>query len=210
MGLSGKRPHNSSNKGVRFADKIYLDSKKIANKFVHQCTPPPIRLAGDMSKRQLKHLFHHLPLTGMSLTPADANEAIRLAKSSTAIRQYGMSTLHLKKLAHVAISYLTSIFNLSISTGTMWHKAIIIPIQKPRKDDNIGENFCPICLLCPSPKALLKLLPKILTRIPFYRAQHGFQTKHSACTALSTIIANIASGFSRKSWLTEQCSLRSI
>ena len=55
---SGKIPHNSTNKGVRFAEKSYLDPKKIANKFAHQCTPPPIRLAGHMSIKQLnRHSF---------------------------------------------------------------------------------------------------------------------------------------------------------
>ena len=125
-GLGGKQPHNSPNKGVRFADKTYLDHKMIANKFAYQFTPPPIRLTGDKSKRQLKRQFHQLPLTGTpSFTPVDTNEAIRLAKSSTAIGPYGMSTLHLKKLAQGAMNYLTSIFNLSISAGLIpeiWQK----------------------------------------------------------------------------------------
>ena len=108
-----------------------IDPKKIANKFADHCTSPPIRLAGDKSKRQ----FHQLPLTGTSsFTPAYTKDAIRLSKSSTAIGPDGMSTLHLKKLAQGAINYLTSIFNLSISTGQIpeiLHMAIIIPIQKP-------------------------------------------------------------------------------
>ena len=45
--LSGKQPHNSPIKGVRFADKTYLDTKMFANKFAHQFTPPPIRLIGE-------------------------------------------------------------------------------------------------------------------------------------------------------------------
>ena len=63
-GLSGKQPHNSPNKGVRFADMTYLDPKMIANKFAHQFTPPQIRLTGDKSKRQHQRQFHQLPLTG--------------------------------------------------------------------------------------------------------------------------------------------------
>ena len=76
-GLSGKQPHNSPNKGVRFADKTCLCHKLIAKKFVHHFIPPPIRLTGDKSKRQLKRKFHQLPLTGtQSFTPADTKEAI--------------------------------------------------------------------------------------------------------------------------------------
>ena len=108
--LSAKKPHNSPNKGVRFADKTYLDPRKIANTFAHQFTPPPIRLADDKSKRQLKRQFHQLPLTGTpSVTPANTKEAIRLAKSSTAIGPDGISTFRLKKLAQCAINYLQSV-----------------------------------------------------------------------------------------------------
>ena len=122
----------------------------IVAKFVQQLTPPPIRLTGFMSKRQLKRQFHQLPLIGTpSFTPADANEAIRLAKSSTVIGPYGISILHLKKIAQGAINYLKIIFNLSISTGQIpeiWHKAIIIPILEPGKDKDIGKNWRPISL----------------------------------------------------------------
>ena len=93
-------------------------------------------------------------------------------------------------------------FNLSISTGQIpeiWHEAIIIPILIPGKDNCIGKNWRPISLLCPTAKTLEELLlPKILTQIPFHPAQHGFRPKHSTCTALSTITAEIAAGFSRK------------
>ena len=79
-GLSGKQPHNSPNKAIRFADKTYLDPKIIANKFAHHFAPPPIRLTGDKSKRQLKRQFHQLPLIRTpSFTPADTKEAIQLS-----------------------------------------------------------------------------------------------------------------------------------
>ena len=188
---------------VRFADKTYLDHMIIPNKFAHQFTPPPIRLSGDMSMRQLKRQFHQLPLTGTpSFSPADTNEAIRLAKSSTAIGQDGMRTLHHKKLAQGTINHLTNIFNLSITTGQIpeiWHKAIIIPIILPGKDNYIGKNWRPISLLCPADKTLEKiLLSIILTHFPLLPAQHGHRPKHSTCTALSTITADKAVGFSRK------------
>ena len=113
-----------------------------------------------------------------------------------------MSTLHLKKHAHGAIDYLTNIYNQSISTGQIpeiWHKAIIILILKPSKGNNIGKNWRPISLQYPAAKTLEKLLlPKILTHIPFHPAQNGLQPKHLTCTALSTITADIAAGFSRK------------
>ena len=97
-GLSGKKTNNSPNKSVRFADKTYLDPNMNANKFAHHFTPPPIRLAGDKSQKQLKRQMHQLRLTGTPFfTPANTNEAIRLAKSSTAIGPDEMSTLNQKK-----------------------------------------------------------------------------------------------------------------
>ena len=147
-GVSGKQPHNSPNKGLRFTDKTYLEPKMIANKFAQQFTPPPIHLTGDKIKRQLKRQFHQLPLTGTPyFTPADRKEAIRLAKSSTAIGPDGMRTLHLKKLAQGAINYLTNIFNLSISTGQIpeiWHKPIIIPILKPDRTTTSARTGAPL------------------------------------------------------------------
>ena len=147
-GLSGKQPHNSPNKGVRFAAKTYLDPKMIGNKFAHQFTPSPMRLTGEKFKRQLKRQFHQLPLIGTpSFTPGDTKVAIRLAKSSTAIGTDGMSTLRSSLMVPSTIS-LTS----SISTGQIpeiWHKAIIIPILKPGLDNNIGMNWRQIRLLCP-------------------------------------------------------------
>ena len=77
-----EKPPNSPNNGVRFPDKTYIDPMMVANQY----TPPPIRLACHSSKRQFKRQFHQLPMTGMpSFTHADSKEAIRLAKSSTAI-----------------------------------------------------------------------------------------------------------------------------
>ena len=131
-----------------------------------------MRLTGDMSKRKLKQRFYHLPIKGTpSFSPADTKEAIRLAKSHTAIGPDGLSTNHLKKLAQGAINYLTNIFIMSISTRQIpeiWHKAIIIPILLPGKDNNVGNNWSQVSLLCPAAKTLQKLLlPKILTHIPY-------------------------------------------
>ena len=161
----------------------------IANKFAHQFTPPPIRLTGDKSKSQLKRKFHQLPLTGTwSFTTANTKDAIRLAKLSTAIDPDRMSTLHLKKLAQCAINYLTNIFNLSISTGQIpeiWHKAIIIPILKPGKDNNIGKNWRPISLLCQAAKNTdTQPFPPCSTWPSNRNTQH----------AMSTITVDIAAG----------------
>ena len=153
----------------------------------------------DSSKKQ----FQQLPLTRTpSFTPADTKEAVRLAKSFTAIGTDGMSTLHLMKLAQNAVNYTTSIISLSISTGHMpeiWLKAMIIPILKPGNDNNIGKNWRRFNLLCPAANSLEKLLlPKILTDNDFHPARYSFRAKHTTCTVPSLITADIGTGFSRK------------
>ena len=52
-GLSGKKTHNSTNKGVRFAEKAHPITNKIANKLAHQFTPPPIRRVDDKSNSSI-------------------------------------------------------------------------------------------------------------------------------------------------------------
>ena len=127
--------------------------QKIPNKFVHQCTPPPVRLASDKSKRLLKRQFDQLPLTGTpSFTPDDTKEAIRLAKSSSNIGPDEMSTLHLKKLALGAINNLTNIVNLNYADIRNMALAIIIPIGKPGMYDIIGKNWRPTVYCALRPK----------------------------------------------------------
>ena len=115
-----------------------------------------------------------------------------MAKTSTAIGPVWISNLHLKKLAHGTFNYLTNIFNMSISNKQIpeiWHKAIIISILKPGKDNYIGNNWRTISLICPAAKTLEKLLlPKILTHIPFHPAQHDL-----GLPKLSNIIIHLKS-----------------
>ena len=73
------------------------------------------------------------------------------------------------------------------------------PDHKTRQEQQHRQELAPNCLLCPAAKTLEKLLlSKILTHIPFHPAQHGVRPKHTTCTALSTITADIAACFSRK------------
>ena len=87
--LSGKQPHKSPNKCVLFADKTYLDPKMTANKFVHQFTPPPIRLNirhALHSQRSPRHCCRLLK------KKAASPNSSRRARSDSCIRQCGPST----------------------------------------------------------------------------------------------------------------------
>ena len=111
-----------------------------------------------------------------------------------------MSTLHLSTFALGAISNLTNIFNLSISTAQIaeiWHKAIITlnPAGTTTSAWTTTSARTGAQLVYCSQR---RKRWKILTQIHFNPAQHGFRQKHSTCTALSTITADISAGFSRK------------
>ena len=72
-----------------------------------------------------------------------------------------MCTLHVKKHAHGAISYITNIFNLSISTGQIpdiWHEVIIIPFPKPGKNCKFDKNWRPFSLQYPAANELENLI----------------------------------------------------
>ena len=61
------------------------------------------------------------------------------------------------------------------------HRLELAPHQSTVPMDNSSEEL---------------LLPKILTHIHVHPAEHGFRPKQSTITALSTLFANIAPGFS--------------
>ena len=159
--------------------------------------------------------YHQLPLTGTpSFTPAETKEAIRLAKSSTAIGPDGVSTRLLKKLAHGAINYQTKIFNPSISTGQIpeiWHKAIVFPFLKPGKDSSNDKNWRHISLLCSASKTLVKLLvSKMLTQSTstMHNMAFGRNTRYAVHCQQSS--STLLPASQEKSRLTVQFSSRSI
>ena len=202
-GLSGKQPHNSPYNGVRFADKTYLDPKMIANTFAHQFTPPPIYLTDDKSKGQLKRQFHQFTLTETpSFTPPTQRKRSDWPNRPQPSDQTGFatSTSFYSLKVPLPISLTSSICQSQLVRYLKYGaKAIITHTLKLCKDNKIGMNWCPISLLCPAAKTMEELLlPRILAHIPLYPAQHGFRPKHSTCTALSTITADIAASFSRK------------
>ena len=89
--------------------------------------------------------------------PYDVIEAIKRSKGSTAMGPDNMSMLHLKHMGPLAISFLTTLFNLSVSRAdlpSIWKFSLVIPVLKPAKDPSLGPSYRPISLLCPASKVL--------------------------------------------------------
>jgi hypothetical protein len=142
---------------------------------------------------------HKLDRSFAPFTPLATQDAINSAKSSTATGPDGLTAIHLKHLGPRGISYLTSLFNLSIGHAnlhSMWKAAIIVPILKLGKPTDVGGSYRPISLLCLAAKVLERLLlPLVTDDLPKSSFQHGFAPKHSCTTSLLPIVTRIAIGF---------------
>ena len=107
--------------------------------------------------------------------------------------------VHLKHLGPRAISFLTSIFNLSVCHSVLpsiWKQALILPVPKPGKPAPVSTSYRPISLLCPASKLLERcLLPLLSPSLTVSPSQHGFRPQHSTSTALLPTVTRIASGF---------------
>ncbi len=96
----------------------------------------------------------------------------------------------LKHLGPNSIKFLTSLFNLILSTAKTpgkWKKAKIITLLKPGKSANKGTSYQPVSILSQPAKILEALLLPFLTEAIDLADQHGFRKGRSTLTALQTI-----------------------
>ena len=139
-----------------------------------------------------------------SYTPFTATltaEAVKAAKSSTAIGPNSLNVLHLKHLGRNGISFLTRLFNLSVREAdipAIWRSASVVPVPKPGKPLDKGPSYRPISLLCPEVKVLERLIyPDLVTHLKPNESQHGFRPRHSTVTALLPLVTQVAEGFNQ-------------
>ena len=122
--------------------------------------------------------------------------------NSTAHGPDHLKILHLKHLGPTGISYLYSLFNLSLASAdipSIWKQAIIIALLKAGKPASLGTSYRPISLLSPSAKVLERLLLPILNEhLHTVPTQHGFRPQRFTTTALLQIAHSISSGFNQR------------
>ena len=128
--------------------------------------------------------------------------AINSCRNSKAFGPDKLSIFHLKHLGPRAIEYITTLFNLSVTTSqipAIWKSSLIIPIPKHNKDTSLGTSYRPISILCPAAKVLESL---ILHTINKYLQpdpnKHGFRPDHSTTSALLQLKTDIALGFNKR------------
>ena len=122
--------------------------------------------------------------------------------NSTAHGPDHLNILHLKHLGPTGISYLCSLFNLSLVSAdipSIWKQAIIIALLKAGKPASLGTSYRPISLLSPTAKVLERFLLTIFNEhLHTVPTQHGFRPQRSTTTALLPIAHSIFSGFNQR------------
>jgi hypothetical protein len=136
-------------------------------------------------------------------TTALTTDVIRQSSNSTAAGPDGLTSLLLKHLGPHGLSYLTSLYNLSINTANLpqiWKTANIIPIPKPGKSLHLSTSYRPISLLSPDIKILERLLLLFVNSpaYPLSSTQHGFRPFRYTTSALLPLATVAANGFDEK------------
>ena len=201
--ICGKNINPPPNQPIFFNNRPYNKTNAIAKKFTAQFTSvAPHR--SDRSTRKIMrnlHQKHKLDPSFRPFTEDQVSVAIRKPRNSTATGPDNLTSLHLKHLGPLGITFLTHTLNLSVqkvAIPAIWKDAIIIPLLKPGKSADNGKSYHPISLLSPTVKILERLiLPYLTTSLAVNSTQHGFRPLHSTTTALLPIANAIATGFNQ-------------
>ena len=141
-------------------------------------------------------IFTDPGLALVQVTPQEVSNELKSLNVNKAIGPDGIPTAVLKE-CHTEISHsLSTIFNLSLLTGTVpkaWKEANIVPIYK-KGNPNLVTNYRPVSLLPVISKILEKLihtkiLPHILPKIT--QSQHGFMPSRSTVTQLLSTFTQV-------------------
>ena len=195
-------PKANSNQAIKFKGKYSSSPKDIANKFNQQFSSVVRHKSTRTNRSITKQIKRNSLQNPTKYTTEMTKKAIKNCKASKALGPDGLSNLHLKHLGEAGLTYLTDLFNLSTSTGSIpaiWKTSIIIPLLKPGKPSEVSTSYRPVSLLCPAIKILERLiLPTLTEHLPIPPHQHGFRKHHSTTTALNDLNQDIADGFNKK------------
>ena len=199
--LNGQ-PTDKRNQGIKFKGKYISSAKQMANHFNQQYSSVVRHTSSKMSRNINRETKKNNLSDTLVITPGQTTDAIKATKASKAIGPDGISNLHLKHLGTNGINYLTSLYNLSLTTSQIpqiWKQSVIIPLLKPKKPPDESKSYRPVSLLSPAAKVLEKLiLPELDKELPIPDFQHGFRKKHSTVSALNDLNLDIVSGFNQK------------
>ena len=207
-GIDGRAKREAENEAITFNGILFTSCKLLATKFNQQLNTSKLgRHTYSRDTRVVTRETMRKPLEMARTFTADlVLKAIKSYRNSKAFGPDKLSIFHLKHLGPRAIEYITTFFNLSVTTWqipALWKSSLIIPIPKPGKHTSQGTSYRPISLLCPAAMESL-LLPTINKYILPVQDQHGFRREHSTTSALLQLTTYITVGFNQRSPLIEQ------
>ena len=175
----------------------------------------------ELLKEEAVSELPHITINGNSAfrpEPVDANTIILTIKNLRPINSVGSDgiTLRFVRDALCAIlPFLTCIINTSLVTGVFpeaWKHALVVPLHKI-DDPGAVSNYRPVSILPILSKVIEKIVAKQLTcyletNKLLSKTQHGFRSKLSTETALTTITDKLYANMdSKKVSLLTLCDL---
>ena len=162
-GIDGRAKCEAENETITFNGIWFSSSKQLATKFNQQFNTS--KLGRHTSSRETRVMMRETkrkPLEMARTFTADlVMKAIKSCRNSKASGPDKLSIFHLKHLGPRAIEYITTLFNLSVTTcqiPAIWKSSLIITIPKPGEDTSQGTSYRPIWLLCTAAKVLESFL----------------------------------------------------
>ena len=141
IGIDGRAKREAENEAITFNGISLSSSKQRATKFNQQFNTS--KLGRHTSSRETR-----------IVTREPKREPLEMARSADIVMKASgpdkLNIFHLKHLGPRGIEYITTLFNLSVTTchiATIWKSSLIIPIPKPDKDISQGTYYRPISLL---------------------------------------------------------------
>ena len=148
-GIDGRAKREAENETITFNGIWFSSSKQLATKFNQQFNTS--KLGRHTSSRETRVMMRETkrkPLEMARTFTADlVMKAIKSCRNSKAFGPDKLSIFHLKHLGPRAIEYITTLFNLSVTTcqiPAIWKSSLIITIPKPGKDTSQGTSYRPI------------------------------------------------------------------
>ena len=124
-------------------------------------------------------------------------KAIKSCRHRKAFCHHKLSIFHLKHLGPRAIEYITTLFNLSVTTrqiSAIWKSSLYRSLSRtPSKELLAGQSH-----YSAQPQVLESLLLPTINKYLPVQDQHGFIREHSTTSALLQLTADIAVVFNQR------------
>ena len=141
-GIDGREKREAENEALTFNGSSFSSSKQLAARLNQQFNTS--KLGKHTSSSETRLVTRETKRKSLEMTQTFTTDLVRRAiKSYRNNKAFGpdqLSIFHLKHIGPRTIEFITSLFNLSVTTcqiPAIWKSSLIIPIPKPGKDTSI-------------------------------------------------------------------------